>query len=74
MTGLLNRAGFERRLKALTAQASAALILIDLNDLKSVNDTGGHSAGDQHLVGAARALKAALPLGGLLSRWGATNF
>jgi len=74
LTGLLNRAGFERRLAQLTAQASAALMLIDLNDLKSINDTGGHSAGDQHLVGVARALKAALPPGGLLSRWGGDEF
>ncbi|WP_161880810.1 HD domain-containing phosphohydrolase [Deinococcus alpinitundrae] len=74
LTGLLNRAGFERRLAQLTGQASVALILIDLNDLKSVNDTGGHSAGDQHLVNAARALKAALPPGGLLSRWGGDEF
>ncbi|GAA4009694.1 hypothetical protein GCM10022631_22720 [Deinococcus rubellus] len=74
MTGLLNRAGFERRLKLLTRQNAAALVLVDLNDLKSVNDTGGHSAGDQHLVGAARALKAVLPPGGLLSRWGGDEF
>lgn len=74
LTGLLNRAGFERRLATLTSQTSAALILIDLNDLKSVNDTGGHSAGDQHLVAVAQALRSALPPGGLLSRWGGDEF
>ena len=74
LTGLLNRASFERHLSALTSQAAAALLLIDLNDLKSVNDTGGHSAGDQHLVAVAQALESALPPGGLLSRWGGDEF
>ena len=51
LTGLLNRAGFEERLATALSQASAertigALLLIDLDGFKSVNDTYGHAVGD----------------------------
>ena len=74
LTGLLNRTGFHRRLTLLTRQHGAALVLIDLNDLKAINDSGGHSAGDQQLQHVAQALQSALPPGALLARWGGDEF
>jgi len=54
LTGLINRKGFDRRLRLAIERASAngrqvALLLIDLDEFKSANDTYGHAAGDQLL-------------------------
>jgi len=61
LTGLANRRAFEERLEQAAAGADAsgrdvALIVGDLDDLKAINDTGGHAAGDTALVAAAGAL------------------
>ncbi len=74
LTGLLGRAGLSRRVSELTGNQDAALMMFDLNDLKSINDTGGHSAGDDHLQQVAQAIEAALPPGALLGRWGGDEF
>lgn len=55
LTGLSNRRGFDLALKASTAKSKRsheriALILIDLDDFKTVNDTLGHEAGDKLLI------------------------
>jgi diguanylate cyclase (GGDEF)-like protein/PAS domain S-box-containing protein len=54
MTGLVNRAEFERRLKQLVdltreEQSQHALLYLDLDQFKIVNDTSGHVAGDELL-------------------------
>lgn len=52
LTGLLNRRGFSERLQPLLtpqAQSSLTLILCDFDRFKSINDTFGHSAGDEVL-------------------------
>ena len=54
MTGLYNRDEFERRLKAMLADScdmkgEHALLYIDLDEFKVVNDAAGHAAGDQFL-------------------------
>jgi diguanylate cyclase (GGDEF)-like protein len=74
LTGLLGRAGLGRRLSELSRLQDVALVMFDLNDLKSINDTGGHSAGDSHLKRVAAAIEATLPSGGLLGRWGGDEF
>jgi diguanylate cyclase (GGDEF)-like protein len=60
LTGLSNRKSFDHRLKTLLKQAkprSCALVLIDLDDFKPVNDTHGHAAGDQVLQEIAERLR-----------------
>lgn len=62
LTGLLNRAGFEKRLneEALRARRlgyDLFLIALDLNGLKTLNDSEGHEAGDQLLKRTGSILK-----------------
>lgn len=60
LTGLLNRRGFHGRLNKLFANPTniqhAAIIMIDSDNLKMVNDTYGHDAGDQYLCAISDAL------------------
>jgi diguanylate cyclase (GGDEF)-like protein len=79
LTSLLNRRGF---LKA--AQLEVALfhrvnlpitvVVIDLDDFKSINDLQGHAAGDRHLIEATAAWNQELDSGDLLARFGGDEF
>ncbi len=62
LTGLYNRRGMERRFDRLFYTDSqelgkGAFIVIDLDDMKAVNDTYGHNAGDIYLQGYAKMLE-----------------
>lgn len=79
LTGLLNRQGFRDTLQlALTefscVDAEPALIFIDLNSFKAVNDTYGHEAGDNLLVEVAGRLSAVFGPGVPLARLGGDEF
>jgi diguanylate cyclase (GGDEF)-like protein len=74
LTGLLNRAGLHRFYAGLPPGTPLSVVMIDLNNLKQINDAGGHGAGDAHIVSVARALEAALPGGGAAGRWGGDEF
>ncbi len=63
LTGLLNRRGFleaaERTLReSQSEERSSAALLIDLDDLKAINDGWGHAAGDAALVHLAKVVEA----------------
>jgi diguanylate cyclase len=79
LTGLMNRRGFERSLEVQLARVRRsdgrlAILLLDLDDFKGVNDTLGHLAGDQLLVEVARRLSLIARDGDLLCRLGGDEF
>ena len=79
LSALYNRRGFEERaqpllLAAATSSVPAALIICDLDNFKSINDSFGHDAGDQVIVAFARLLDATPPAGAILSRIGGEEF
>lgn len=58
LTGLLNRQAFEQLKERLQGKTSViALLLIDIDVFKSINDTYGHEMGDKALINAANILK-----------------
>lgn len=77
LTGLLNRDAvldaLEERL-ADPAQAEVAVLYIDLDRFKTVNDALGHNAGDELLVRAARRIANAVGTEGLIARFGGDEF
>ncbi|MBP1806585.1 diguanylate cyclase [Rubellimicrobium aerolatum] len=70
LTGLLNRRGFEVALAALPPDAAGALLLLDLDHFKRINDRHGHPAGDAVLRAIGGRLAAALRRGDILARIG----
>lgn len=79
LTGLLNRRAFHRILKELFLQGEAtlkiaALVMIDLDGLKYVNDTYGHTYGDQYIKSAAEVFVESVPENTLISRPGGDEF
>jgi diguanylate cyclase (GGDEF)-like protein len=74
LTGLANRREFERALAAALARGGCALMLIDLDHFKQVNDSAGHAAGDALLRHAATLLSAHVRPGDLVARLGGDEF
>ena len=58
ITGLLNRQDGERKIKSAMAQSPGCLAFIDLDNLKPINDTYGHLAGDHAIRVVSDVLKA----------------
>jgi diguanylate cyclase (GGDEF)-like protein len=78
LTGVLNRRGFERdatnRLTESEDDATGALLFIDLNEFKAINDKFGHEVGDQLLKVSAERLRQSLRSCDIIGRPGGDEF
>ena len=79
LTGLFNRRRFEQELDRHVAHAArygadGALLVLDLDDFKLVNDTLGHNAGDELIVAISGLLKAQLRDSDVMARLGGDEF
>ena len=79
LTGLYNHRAFHDRLRQEVMRASAehdtvALVMLDLDDFKKVNDVYGHGVGDQLLLQVADVLRAAVRASDVVCRIGGEEF
>jgi diguanylate cyclase (GGDEF)-like protein len=79
LTGCLNRRGFDQELARATARAARAggelaLLALDMDYFKDVNDTFGHLAGDAVLREAGTMLRGTARLGDIVARTGGEEF
>jgi diguanylate cyclase (GGDEF)-like protein len=79
LTGVANRALFDVRLRnallfEYLAKAKVALVCIDLDTFKEINDSLGHGAGDELIQQVAKRLSGRLPEGATLTRLGGDEF
>lgn len=76
MTGLLNRATLELRVKECMKNDAApgVMLLVDMDDLKKINDTYGHIEGDKAIRGIAQALTTHFRQTDIIGRLGGDEF
>lgn len=79
LTGLINRRAFQRKMKRLFSidvqkLKIAALVMMDLDNLKSINDKYGHDCGDAYIKGAANIFKKFSPESTIVSRTSGDEF
>jgi diguanylate cyclase (GGDEF)-like protein len=79
LTGLYNRRGWDQLLRAEESRCrrhgrGACIVSVDLDDLKIVNDSGGHERGDDLLRRAARALRSTIRTQDVAARVGGDEF
>ncbi|MDO8862823.1 diguanylate cyclase [Haliea sp. E1-2-M8] len=80
LTGIGNRLAFDRRLAAMfesgrrRTDSDIALMMLDLDHFKELNDTHGHQAGDQALIQVAERLQRLLRSSDCLARLGGDEF
>ncbi|MGJ7492926.1 sensor domain-containing diguanylate cyclase [Variovorax sp. ZT4R33] len=78
LTGLVNREAFEQQARRLVEtqpdSRPAALVFLDLDRFKPVNDTAGHLVGDLMLLTVATAIAAHVRTGDLVARMGGDEF
>jgi diguanylate cyclase (GGDEF)-like protein/PAS domain S-box-containing protein len=74
LTGLPNYRGFLEYCKKKEANSNFAIVFIDLDNFKNINDTFGHDQGDEVIRQIAQHLKATLPKGNFLCRRSGDEF
>lgn len=74
MTGLLNKSAATRELERICATEKGALMMIDLDSFKLVNDIHGHTSGDKILIKFAELLKSITRENDLIGRMGGDEF
>ena len=74
LTGLLNRYGLKEALRQLDNEQEHAVIALDIDQLKAVNDTYGHPIGDEVIASVAELLRKNTRAGDILARIGGDEF
>lgn len=76
LTGIYNNVTMKRKITEIltTGKESLALLIIDLDDFKGINDRYGHYTGDQVLIETAAALKEVFRESGIVGRLGGDEF
>lgn len=75
LTGLLNRAAvYEELAEAIVNDSSVAVMAVDLDDFKLVNDQFGHEGGDEALIRVAQQLQESAPDSAIIGRFGGDEF
>jgi diguanylate cyclase (GGDEF)-like protein len=79
LTGLSNRRDLSERLQAALTKADLdraplAVLLIDLDHFKQINDAFGHDAGDAVLISVAQSMRGLIRVGDTVGRWGGEEF
>ncbi len=76
LTGLANRTMFAEKTEAVLSRSreNVAVLLIDLDDFKAVNDSLGHAAGDEVLVTAAERIRRCVRENDVVARLGGDEF
>ena len=74
LTGLLNKGGVTTKLEKICAFSTGALLILDLDNFKLVNDIYGHDAGDKILVGFAELLRRHFRTNDIIGRIGGDEF
>ncbi len=79
LTGLLNRRGFFNTMTSLASLAKrnmfdSAILMIDIDHFKRINDTFGHQAGDEVLRNVARSIKSQIRASDIAGRFGGEEF
>ena len=77
LTGLMNRHTFSEQVSQVIAtdpQKKFAILYLDLDRFKEINDTMGHTAGDAVIVEVSRRLRAVTRAGDLIARFGGDEF
>ena len=77
LTSLSNRRYFDRQLElsfAHSREAGVALLILDIDHFKRINDRHGHAKGDEILVAMGQLLRAEAPAGAIVCRYGGEEF
>lgn len=79
LTGLFNRGETEKRFESELQRVrrgddSMAVIMLDIDDFKQINDTYGHAAGDYTLKGIAHIINKTVREYDVIGRWGGEEF
>lgn len=75
LTGVANRRRAEEQLaEALPTQHPSALLVIDIDEFKRINDSQGHAAGDRALMEVARCIAESVRSNDVVARWGGDEF
>src|SRR5476649_1485627 len=74
LNGIYNRAAFIAKFDELYSKNAGTLVLFDIDEFKSVNDTFGHPMGDAVIKETINMIKTILPVNSIIGRFGGDEF